>query len=197
MAESYFVGIKLIGTSAEQLTLFQREIATRAKNSYGFEGVVSHGKSPLHITLVSPAEGNERMFVEAVRSVARRYAPFQITLSRPGILLASRAIATRCEQGLQTLLKMRTELHRKLDLSTPDGALHASGVPHVSIVRKVTPVQSFSFICAAADEVFLENPGRWPLQAPCYGLTLFKKSDADAPWVDASYHALTSIEQPQ
>lgn len=187
MAGSYFIGIKLIGAAAEQLQLFQREISCRAQNSYGFSGVVSHGHSPLHITLVPPTEHIEFTLLDEVTSaVARRHASFAATLTRPGIFLNDNTIATRCGEGVQNLFTIRKELARRLDVILPETVLHAS------IARKITPPEQFLSVCAAADEMVLANLGRWPLQTVCYGLTIFQKNESDKVWYDRSYHAFNT-----
>ncbi len=147
---------------------------------------MSHGHSPLHITIVPPTQHLDfTVLDEVVRTVAHRHATFAASLTRPGIFLESNTIATRCGEGVQNIFTIRKELARRLDLILPDTVLHAS------IARKITPPEQFLSVCAAADEMVLENLRRWPLEMMCYGLTIFQKSESDNVWYDRSYHAFT------
>lgn len=172
----YFIGITPPDEVASIITDAQRRAQNLARAHYGHREVpVSHGRSPLHITLVEPFEAEDEHAVEqAVRETLGDLEPFELELSGLGYFEPHTVYATVRKSEWPPLLTLREALLLRL-ASIP--FVIREFRPHLSLARKFRE-SDFGIIRRCLIEATARQSARQPVAVfpqrfEVRGLTLF------------------------
>ncbi|HYD92986.1 MAG TPA: 2'-5' RNA ligase family protein [Candidatus Paceibacterota bacterium] len=180
-----FIGILMPPSVASALAALQARAQELVQNRPGCEALtISHGKSPFHLTLVSPfrtrsSEQDSRLEHKLTR-FSQRHAPFTFQLELLGVLQEDTVCLLASDRNRFTAF--RATLHS--DLGHP--ILRPQFFPHVSVARKF-PAERFTDVRDACAQAYCEQSAALKLSVSCSGLTVFGKQQ-DVWQAETSYH---------
>ncbi len=164
----FFIGVSVPREQAAVLSSIQRRAEQIARTTYGYRDLaVSHGNSPLHITLVSPFD--EYVYEEAFGTEMRRHPvesslarasaamkSFEIELGRVALYADNTIYATVGKKSRGQFQEMRRALHQELCilLTRPEVEFN----PHVSLARRFSPEQLPSLMQSFEEATMPKTP---------------------------------------
>jgi 2'-5' RNA ligase len=180
-----FIGVALPAHVSETFSALQSRANAELHFRLGRQNVVlSHGKSPFHITLVSPfttrsLEEDDRV-ESGLERVSQGFVPFTVVLDRiTNLDLETVCVNVRDHKHLKDV---RVATHSSIRRPVPP-----EYVPHVSLARKF-PHGRFPEILDACERAYEAHKTSFPLSFRVEGLALFVKEE-DGEWkVHTTYH---------
>jgi 2'-5' RNA ligase len=168
----YFVGIP-VPAAAEGILLALQARAQKELRTYPGCGALtlSHGKSPLHLTLLAPftpsPEAHLTRLEDGLTQLAKNLTPFTLTLTT--LMTLGRHTIAFAVHDRAALHALRTAAHTYTRRQAP-----RESIPHVSIARKFSQ-EHFHEVQEACARAFCEYSAHFPLSFAVRGITLFGK----------------------